>query len=179
MPFTVLIPQPSSLLVRIHRPHGLDWKEANSPGYLFLWHLLWQYSCTSLCGNRVLPSQELSCLVTFRKTPTCACDWGSAAHALSLCSVEKDWTPASQVKTAEQSRQVLHEGIGNQNSLLDKQEHPSLLHKPLLHQLKFLKVKRGENTFLSKCFEIKTNTLHFNNFEAPVSLEKALPLSCK
>lgn len=82
--------------VRIHRSHGLDWKEANqlhpAPDISFF------DISTSLCGNRVLPSQELSCLATFRKTPTCACDWGSAAHALSSCCMEKDWTPISQLK---------------------------------------------------------------------------------
>lgn len=154
MPFTVLIPQPSSLLVRIHRSLGLDWKEANSciqPWIsLTLTSLLFCVAIGSCLPKSwaVSPpfARQQPVLVTeaVPPMPCLSAVWKSIGHNFPDETAE------------EQSRQLLHEGIGNWNSLLDKQEHPSLIHTFLLHLLKFLKVKRGKAHFWVNVF--------FNNF---------------
>lgn len=145
MPFTVLIPQPSSLLVRIHRPHGLDWKEANSCIQthisLSLTSLL-HYVATGSCLHK---SWAVS-LPFARHQPVLVTEAGPPMPFPSA-ACKRIGHQLPDEAAGEESRQLLHEGIGNGNSLLDKQEHPSLIHKVLLHLLKFLKVKRGKALF--------------------------------
>lgn len=139
MPFTVLIPQPSSFLVRIHRPHGSDWKETNSciqPWISF--SLTWLlYVAIGSClhkGWAVSPPFARHQPVTEQCRPC-------PVFLLRGKGLDTNFPDET---AEEQSRQLLHEGIGNRNSLLDKQEHPSLIHKLLLHLLKLLKVRRGK-----------------------------------
>jgi len=73
---------------------------------------------------------------------------GSAACAPSVFFPlqKKEWELNCLVGAAEERRrQVQHGATGKGKSLLDKQEHPPLIHKLLLCLFKFL--KKGESIF--------------------------------